>query len=417
MILKPLTENISNLLLLAEEDYIEFIYKEKKFKCNKFTISLMSTKIFQYIRSDSTFNSYIINSNLKSSKIFQKFIDLTEGSVIKIEEDEVEDILQIFSEFECQKYIEEIIGKEGRYTIQNILKRIAFYERNHMLTNKEIDYAAEHFYELSENELVNNISNDVMHMILSSNNIKLNNEDKLLDLIIQKIEIDNNALSLLQHVQLTMLSQEKIQLFIDVVEKFNIVTQVWKSIKEKLLSPASNPQLDKKGSKSKQMNIKTVRNKSIIPMENDGQTSGLLNYLYTQNPNNISISASSSGTGLLYDVLLPNEKYWTSKNSSGSSITFTLNNNKTIQLDTYYIRSTNSVGLQSYILEGKCGTSWLKLDERRYNDSTLANGVTMYIKPHFLFNAFRITSIGLDTSGSYFLSLKNFDVFGNLFES
>ncbi|EAY07478.1 hypothetical protein TVAG_499660 [Trichomonas vaginalis G3] len=195
-------------------------------ECGKFKININGQIIetlkssavcfSSFIKEKCIFNkliSYIeINLNIKCSdsiNILKKFID---SGILEFEEDEnhYHDIFEFGKVFMNQLLIQMYIKhvkSESSITNENVFRKyeISFIENDFTTQDRCIEYISSHLYCLNESDIIENtveFGNDFFEKVLTSKSIKIENEDKLCNLLLNICKRDNKFFDLFRHISL-----------------------------------------------------------------------------------------------------------------------------------------------------------------------------------------------------------------------
>lgn len=198
-----------------------------------------------------------------------------------------------------------------------------------------ISFLSLHFSELSK-EQVQKIPLEIIEEIMGNLNLKIEDEDSLLNLIIFMYEEDDKYCELFEYVKYEHLREETLFKFIDIFNINHINNSIWKSICQRLIS--STGEEERKGKRYK-------KNINEFKYEQGKEFDGILRYLSSESNGNIhdngTINISSNS---IYDnddsyhkknlVDYQNNIYYESKNEQNVLIYFDFKD-KEIQLSNY----------------------------------------------------------------------------------
>ena len=169
-----------------------------------------------FIKEKCIFNkliSYIeINLNIKCSdsiNILKKFID---SGILEFEEDEnhYHDIFEFGKVFMNQLLIQMYIKhvkSESSITNENVFRKyeISFIENDFTTQDRCIEYISSHLYCLNESDIIENtveFGYDFFEKVLTSKSLKIENEDKLCNLLLNICKRDNKFFDLFRCISL-----------------------------------------------------------------------------------------------------------------------------------------------------------------------------------------------------------------------
>lgn len=290
-----------------------------------------------------------------------------------------------------------------------------------------ISFISEHFEEISNDEK-KNLSKESLHSIISSDSLRITNEDSLLDFVVEKYKKDHSYSTLFSDIFFENLSEKSIDKFIQNFCIDDIDSEIWRSICVRLHSTSKNSN-----------NCERYKNKSIEFKAISGQESnGIMRYLTNKTDGNIHQNGTIKITSnsVRNDpscqpeniVDYEKENYYLSNDDKGVFICFDFKDNR-VQLSDYSIKtfchSPNGTGhLRNWVIEvSNDGKEWKEID-RHSNDATL-NGpkITAIFKVSKECNEFyrfiRLRSTGNDWHSSnecYYVYCYFIEFFGKFKE-
>lgn len=222
---------------------------------------------------------------------------------------------------------------------------------------------------ISTLDKIQQIEFSLLEEIIKRDNLKLEDEDSLLQIILAKYKENHSSSVLFEYVRFSEISQPLMDEF---VKNFNIEhlnTGTFRNICNSLYSLKNNekPKLERYLSK-------------FLPTKSN-EINGIFKYLTEKTGGNIQengtikITSNSIGAGDLKNLVdFQNNNYFKFKDISDSTICFDLKD-KQIQITNYSIKSyadsTNGDHLKSWVLEvSNDEKNWRKIDEHT-NDSHL----------------------------------------------
>ncbi|OHT07872.1 hypothetical protein TRFO_23731 [Tritrichomonas foetus] len=266
-------ENVKHIpLKMFSNDFVFYINGEK-YETNRFIADLLSPKISQLHFIDNSINEYHINTQHRGD--FKHFLDLGDFSPIFIPKNELSFFEEIFFLLGNEEYFSINPNFHENITIDNEISRIEskfnFIETissksiNLKLLSEEINFISEHFYKFLEKEELKNDIIDLLkcekdendqkyenrikmvikffEMIFQNSNLKLYDEDTLLNfilLILEKIcgnpiNFPENCYVFFENVKFEYLTQSSIRRFISIFDIDHLNSQIWLSICQRLV--------------------------------------------------------------------------------------------------------------------------------------------------------------------------------------
>lgn len=208
-------ESISDVPLQIYEQDFTFIVNGEEFKTNRLISDLLSPKISQMHSSDPTLDTFVINTQHKGN--FSNLYRLLNFKQNDFSSDEFLFISEILESL-GNSYIDFFDGHND-INADNVLSLIAHhakYEKNYSKSiQKEIDFISLNFsqlFESSENlEKLCHLNIDTIHSIINNENLRLKDEDQLLQFINKLYLTDSKYSPLYEKVQFINLSKKQWQ--------------------------------------------------------------------------------------------------------------------------------------------------------------------------------------------------------------
>lgn len=157
--------------------------------------------------------------------------------------------------------------KYNSISTENVIDLILSIENNEMnsMMNKLIKYSSEHFYELNKEKLTK-MSIENLSQILNSTELRVENEDNLLDFILQLYIEDEKYSPFFEYIYYENLSDEMVEKFINEFDIDLMTQETWRSISYRLVSKFKREQkcerYQKKRITQKRMHCFVIRTRS-----------------------------------------------------------------------------------------------------------------------------------------------------------
>lgn len=215
---------------LNDSEEFRFIFENAELKLNYLFAEFISPIVSKIHQTDPTVSYLHIKSQIPNSapinkSLLEKVDDLSRGNSIEVAKEMINDIQQIailLGNFELFSTINELFQEEENEneTIERSLLLLQFFENEMNLPNNQpetiIGFIASHFYLIDEEKLLT-IPKHFLYSILSNQNLKLKNEDSLLDFINKLFEQQDDDESLkiefYEIIEFTSLSENKMRVF------------------------------------------------------------------------------------------------------------------------------------------------------------------------------------------------------------
>lgn len=394
------TKKLKEIPFHMYENDFTFIVNKKPFKTSRFVADIISPLIRQLHYSDQSINEFHVNiqSTVKitntnntnesssSSEYFDEFLQLATFKSIKIDPERQKYFSQYFY---ALGNVDEFFNIQPSYfndlTPENALDRLEsiaiFFGRNietiemkdNDVMTRIIDFISTNFENIDK-ERLKKMNVDVIEMIISNENLKLYEEDSLLQFILGLYNEDHSNSRLFEYVLFNNISEELIQVFIQKFDIEYLNSNIWRSIccrlKKSLETTDEKRYLEK-------------ANVMKIEYEKGNELNGILRHLTNETGSNIHdngtieitanvITSSSCHPRNLVDY--QSENYYNTKNDGNAIVCFDFKD-KSVNLTSYSIKSNgNGSGdnnLKNWTIEvSNDGQKWEEVDQRT-NDSSL----------------------------------------------
>ena len=365
-----------------DKDFV-FVVNGEEFKTNKIVSDLLSKKICQIHTIDPTFDRFTINTTKKGD--FSTILDLINFQENSLSEEELPFVLEVIENLGNDS-IKCIKSQQKReLTNDNVFEELQKHEkyRNFFESEyeEEIEFVSSTFNDQidSKEEILEKLDIHTIIRIISSQNLRILDEDQLLRFINKLYSKDSRYFVLYEYVYFFNVSSECIKEFIDIYDIDCITKDTWLKICQRLMQNVQpNEQISKM--------IKPERYSNQFKYSEDKVFSGILNYLNKTSSNNIeneiNITSSSCCDTNSYppkNVLNYEDKtkFFHSSNAENNWLCIDFKERQVIPSH-YTIRSehrygTNYYHLKNWVIEGSNDNkSWEVLDERK--DCTILKG-------------------------------------------
>lgn len=462
-------ENDFDAKNLAKDDFI-FNFGEYKVRMHTFLAEFISSRVSKLHQADPTINILNFfkpsnNENNKTKEIFDlslinAFINISVGNEITINQTMIEKLLFLSIILDNSNLYDEmnklysIFDNNEHDKIDQYLEYLIFYEeqnqQDHYIKkyhDKIIDFISSHFYLIEEKKLLK-LRKNVLYLIISNDQLKLNNEDSLFDFIEKLFSKEEylyeNKILFYEQIEMIYLSESKFRMMIENIDYNQISRDLWSKIKEcfyceyqinKSKSNQNRYSNDDYHNKNKKQNEKENQYKTIC-FDNDSnhRFNGIICNLYkSQNPKYdekiIKITASS-----IYSDYQPqnvieyenNNSVFYSKEEKDSWIKFDFNKFK-VNPSAYSLRSNDWGGVghwhpQNWVIEGSNDdTQWTILDthtnDHSIDDRSKSNTFIIQNKNNIFYRYLRLRQTGLNTINNNTLIISAIEYFGTIEES
>lgn len=283
--------NIKSIPFDKYEKNFTFIGNDKEYETSRFVADILAPIVREYHFIDESMNSISIDTSSNTRDYFQDFLKLVNFTQKTMNETERKCFIEYFIEL---GNIEEYLNLEGELLkegdddlnkiidslihVNKILKQrtqIKETEQN-LNIDRIISFLSLYFSKLSK-EQVQKIPFEIIEEIMGNENLKIEDENSLLNLIICMYEEDDKYCELFEYVKYEHLREETLFKFIDIFNINHINNSIWKSICQRLIS--STGEEERKGKRYK-------KNINEFKYEQGKEFNGILRYLSSESNGN-----------------------------------------------------------------------------------------------------------------------------------
>ncbi|KAK8841528.1 hypothetical protein M9Y10_027149 [Tritrichomonas musculus] len=429
-----------------------FIVDGKRYEIPRIVADLLSPKVRNFHYIDESLDEFYFDTkndndndiDLKDEDYFKSFLELCTKDHIQL--DSIHRKVYSIYFFKLGN-INEYLKIHPEYTTplstENAIDRLLAIERLTINISEQIDqptiniaeiisFIASHFDDISKDKM-KQLPIHFLREIIDSEQLKISEEDSLLDFVLNLYAEDHSYSDLLSSVLFYNLSEKSIEKFVKTIEFEDVNQHTWRSVCERLAPSTISPQRDRTRY-NKQNKYREFK------LEEGRELDGILKYLTKKTGGNIhdngtieitSNSIYNDNNSLHPKNLVDFEKtnVYESKNQPDIFVCFDFKDMQ-IQLSDYSIKSggdgQNGWHLRNWAIEvSNDGKSWEEVD-RHSNDSTL-NG--SYITSSYkisnerkeFYRYVRIHQTGISWNGHpnsqyYYVEMCCFELFGKIEE-
>ncbi len=419
-----------------EKDFT-FIVNGVEFKTSRLQAELLSTKISEIHVIDPTIDRFTINTHYQGD--FSNILNLIDFEIKTIPEKEIPFIIEIMSQLGSENYEIKNIGEEEEITKENVItiikKHEAYPEIYHKQLEKEILFASKHFDEIIINNTkeINELQITTIEDILKEEELRLKDEDQLLQFINDLYLRDSKYSILYSKVIYSNVTTKTMKEFVNIIDMNDINNETWKELTYRLIKEinTSNEKEDEQLQSKRYMKETTENEKNNekeginFEYSDEHKFSGIIKYLTDKSSNNIeneiNITASSFVNQPSEVVKYGKNSNFCSENTSDSWICFDFKEHR-IVLTHCQIQSVNWIdnwNPKSWVIEGsQDNNSWETLDEQK-NCSYLKLGNTIHAfkienQTSQSFRYIRLRQTDKNWYGSYYFSFRYIEFYGKL---
>jgi hypothetical protein len=224
----------------------------------------------------------------------------------------------------------------------------------------EIEFAASHFYELDLEQL-KGIDISILERIVSSQSLRLQKEESLLDFI---FSLDEDPIVLLPYVRAEFLSAEAMNQLLETLSVWNLNPLIWDSTCRRLRLPVSAQRSESRFARQPLAKVE-------FPMQESRSRNRIITYLTKKHGGNVhelgivAMSAAYPDTSkrVLKNLVNPASNQWySSLNAPDQWVCWDFREMRVTP--THY--TIKSFKLKSWVLEGSMdGENWTEIDRQK----------------------------------------------------
>ena len=394
--------NAQKIAIDKYENNFTFIVGDQEYQTNRFVADILSPIINESHYQDESINEFRIQTKHEPGRYFNEFLQLARFQAEEIDEEK----RLIFSDYFLQLgNIDEYFKLQQTYftdiSVSNVISRIKALSCNNIkkyITGSEeknlhtlINFASEHFCDIDKEELIT-VEAGTLAKIIDNSHLRLNTEDELIELVLQKYnEEPEETSNLFEYIEFKALSEESIEQFIEKFDIEYLTRGTWLSICGRLCkSKISEWRIHRQpGENRKEKEEEEEMSKKTISIEHQEgrEFSGIMKHLSESTGGNIhdngTIEITSNSIVNNDDRYHPKNlvnynqspyTFYESNNDTNTYIRFDFKDKK-IQVDSYSIQSynggPNSGHLRNWVLEVSNDSDHWEVIDSHSNDSSL----------------------------------------------
>lgn len=411
-----------------------FIVNGEEFKTSKIISDLISSKISQIHLIDPTFDTFVINTQMKGD--FTLFLDLAKFETYSIQEEDIGFISEVIKILD-NKYIRcSFLKSPEEITKDNILTLLKIHEKNSTfysdILSYEIDFASSNFSKIlqsNKKELLE-LSSYTIERIINNRKLSINDEDQLISFINELCKKDCDKFSFLyEYVIFSNVTNSKMTEFLQFFDVDNINKGIWRTLSyrlEKIADVLDND--DDRYVQNSQKEENEFSKGKTFEYENNSKFNGIFNYLKNKSDNNVEkeveITSSSEQNfhfGAKKAILLPDQDdFFASKCAKDSWICFDFKNHRVLPT-CYTIGSTiNSFRIRSWVIEGSVDNEkWDIIDTQKdcsqMNNHNIVQAFMIKQDDLKQFKYIRLRMNGPNWSNNDYLRINSFELYGTYY--
>jgi hypothetical protein len=231
------SQGLERAVSISEGDFA-FVGNNCNIQCTQFQAAYISPRVHSLLQKDRTADSLFVEcqpQKMDERRVFEYMGQLLHGLPIEPLDSELGGVLEIATflenrELAAQLLYDDLIDKS------NVCSRLKKKFAVGTSVTEEIEFAAAHFHEL-EFEQLRGIDACILEAILSSDSLRLQDEDSLLTFI---CSVDSESqILLLRYVRSAYLSWAGMATLLDLVPDFGMDPLIWTLVCPRLCLPVS----------------------------------------------------------------------------------------------------------------------------------------------------------------------------------
>ena len=414
-----------------------FMVNEQKFKTNRLISDLLSPKISKMHLIDPTIELFTIKTTNHGD--FSHILNLINFEQNDIPENELPFVAEVIEILESDSFEFTPKIKARKITIDNVFNEIQNHEKNSKFFSQnfeeEIDFISSNFYILCEEheEEFANLRINTIYKILSNDQLRLENEDQLLNFI-NKLYSKNSMYSILyEKVMFTNVSSKYMNEFVELFDFNDISSQTWINLCMRLANSLEIKKIESCNKRYNTIHTNEIYQiqKTLFKYDKNNDFSGIFNFLRKKSNENIEkeINVTSSSIHGNFEENLPKNvvlfenqsKRFISANEPNSWLCFDFKDHQVI-LTEYTIKTSclfekNMRHPRSWVIEGSNdNNSWEILDEQKdcseINGKSITHTFSVNNQELKKFKMIRLRATGPNWDGSNYLLIESFEIYG-----
>jgi hypothetical protein len=397
---------------ISRKDF-RIVVGSEAFVCDRFQAAFLSPRIAGAIGSDPTIDEFVLGAgDGRSLGIIRRLVC---GENVELDDMTVEMMKELIEELENVELSAAVLGfvdRKEKLTVSNCIGRREQKLRLGLSVVDETGFIASHFSDMNLEE-IRSLEVNAIEDILSHPSLKIGSEDWLLNFI---LELDDSYWCLINHVRLSYLSPEAIDLLFQSITLDQLDDHLWRQIQDR-------------------MRHRIIFDIDEIPRNRfhghtigdpDSPWSGLFSHLGELCGGNVhekgivEITCSSTHVGNCWEVANSNSQtMWHTANSANGWIQFDLKD-RWISLTHYTLKSGNGYNPLRWVVSGSIdGKTWKDLDVQN-TDELSGTYVTKVFEcsrersGSHCYRYIRLTQTGPNSNASHTLALAGVEFFGSV---
>ena len=412
---------LSHISAIPITDEFTFLFNNCEYKCHRIQAAFLSPTISRILMTEVLASEFRITPNADGDN-FQIIMDLIQGRAITLDESNAMFILSVGKQLgncEMKKWALQFINKE--ITVGNAVQHLRFMKDIGLNCQAEIEFVAQHLYEIDTNEL-KTLDVDVLWDVLHSPSLVIPDEDWLFEIALDLVTQGGPQYErLYEAIHFDYLTGPSMMKFIDTFKYADMSGSLWSALCRRLACNVAQAE-------GKRMSRYVSPYISSRDYEYSGQNpfDGVVAHLTSECGGNIhqkgivNITASSVKTNEPYRIVdYSSETHFVTQDQRDAFVQVHFLQHQ-LKLTNYTLKSHSGLGnfFMSWVLEGSNnGIDWIQLDSHENcNDlkgPSLVHTYSCKDAPPMTF--FRIQQTGETSSHANYLIIAKMELFGTLY--
>jgi hypothetical protein len=424
--LQPTTSGLKNIPKLEIRNNFNFIVGNSHYKCPYYIADFISPAVSRLHVLNPPLSEFYIETSDAHGR-FEDIISIGYGESLRFSKSERFFFLSVFRELDNSAFIHFILeDSEEPLSISNAIESLGLRCQIDIGCDHIVTFVAIHLSEFSISSF-DCLSDDILELILSHPELKLESEDSLYNLILSRIERDFSSVSLLEYVHFEFLSSTTISRFCESSQQFfsHLTISIWSRICTRLghdiIPQSTNPRLICPPGLVLKPDANSVLDGGIISYLSGKYGTDFASHsvlevtaLSTNDPSQSPINATALKTNTIF----------ASKNEPNQWISYNFCKSRIIpshySIRSYYAGHHGYNNLRSWVIEGSVdGKAWIEIDRRDHNNELNEKNASCLfdISHRGEYQIIRLRQTGKNHHNDDYLVFCAFELFGTFLES
>jgi hypothetical protein len=414
------SKGLLNLPQVSYPETFRFIVGRRRYPCSFVLADFLSGAVAGLHSTDPLVDCFRVDV-ADPQGLFNSFLSLGRGERVRVNSANVKTFISFAKALQNDEFLAFLLGQiNPELNHDTVIERLEQRLALGLDVSKEIEFCAEHFTDLRKP--LSAFDYSILYMVFSAPQLKLPDEDILLDFLVDLVQKDGSFSPFFELVHFEFISSDSIASFLTVARNESFFSQMnfsmWLSVCERLrlTVPVSRSQvIDLPLKKGKPLEgIISHLTKKCGGNVHDKETVAVI----CQRPYNQEVGNAAKNVADLH----ANTEFFSSKDPN-QWVGYDFKGMR-VKLTGYAVRPYHAGGpgghnLKSWVIEGSNDLQdWFELGRRvNSNDLNAGNEVkTFGIRSGVRCRAVRLRQIDLNHKGTHVILISGFELFGELIE-